>query len=654
MRPNLSAFALTTCLASLPLAASAKTDTPQFARIFANHAVLQRDEPVHIWGTAHPATNLIVSFGGQTVSVLADENGRWSTHLSSLPAGATGTLSVKDDSGNGAELSDVVAGDVFLCGGQSNMEFPARLATGALTDIGASANNEIRFVNIPTSSELLPLPDLKEPAEWLVASPVSIGKASAVCYYMAKDLNKSQKVPIGLIDSYWGGTAIQSWISGKSLSALANYSDGVDAVKTYASSPSQGLDLAAMYQSQAWESLGNGDASSKWSATKLKDNTWPAIDVGTSWKVSGVPDLQSFDGVVWFRTTISLSAADAKLANTLRLGFVDQFDTTWINGQWVGSAGVAWVPRSYAVPAGVFKPGKNVIAVRIVSGKSAGGFTDSASSRSIRLSDGRDILLPAKWKYKTEVSAFRLQAPSGPWEFPTSLNTLYNGMISPIKGYTIKLVAWYQGEANGQNGKEYETLLPLMMADWRETFSKPDLPFLVAQLANYGPVATQPVASRWAELREAQRVSVEKDPHSALITTIDVGDRYDVHPSQKAVVGNRFARAARTLIYGSDQSPSGPEATRVDVVGADLIISFKSTHGKLLAYSSNRPIGFEICSGDQCAFADATIRGDKIVLENANRPDVTAVRYAWADAPYVNLYSDDDMPAVPFQLPISR
>lgn len=644
-----------TALACLTAGASAADAAPQFAKVFSDHAVLQRGGPVHIWGTATAGQKLALTIGGQTVNAAVDADGRWSASLAALPAGGPYTLTVADADGGKTALNDIMVGDVYLCSGQSNMEFPARLATGAWGEIGASTNNNIRFVRIQNDSQAAPQADIKLPAEWKVAGPDTTGDASAVCYYMAKTLQKDQNVPVGFIDSYWGGTTIQSWISPASLRTVPAYTAGVDAVSLYAKSPEKGMAQQSQQQEAWWDKHDpNAKASRAWIAPNFDDSQWPSLVPAGSWKDANIGELKDFDGVVWFRTTLTLTAEQAQTANELTLGPIDTFDSAWVNGVWIGSSGINWVWREYPVRAGVFKAGKNVITLRVLSGGTGGGLTGSPNNRFIKTSDGQAIRLPDAWKYKIALKAKGLTVPATPWAIPTSLSTLYNGMIAPVSGYTIKLAAWYQGEANADNGKEYQTLLPMMIADWRKSFANPDLPFIIAQLSSYGSVATQPGKSNWAELREAQRLSVDRDPHAALVVTYDVGDRTDIHPTQKTVVGQRFARAARSIAYGQAVSPGGPEATQVTRSGADLVVTFKDTQGRLLTYSSNQAMGFESCTGpDVCVYAPAVVKGDQIVLTGANRPDVTTVRYAWSDAPYVNLYSADDLPAVPFELKVS-
>ena len=647
-----AALACTACpaiaLAETPPAAG----TPHFAGVFSDHAVLQRDEPAHIWGTAVPMSSLVVTIANQSLAVVADGAGRWSVSLPAMPAGGPYSLSITDAAGAKSVLSDIMLGDVYMCGGQSNMQFPARLSTGAWSEIGASANANIRFITVQSDSEAAPQGDLKLPAQWQVAGPETTGDASAVCYYMARSLQADHKVAVGFIGSYWGGTTIQGWISEASLRTVPAYTSGVDAIAQYAVAPDKALAQQSKIQEAWWD---QHDPQAKvqraWIAPGFDDSAWPSATPSGSWKDAGIEAFKSFDGVAWFRTRVTLTADQAKTANEIALGPVDTYDATWINGVWVGSSGMSWLWRDYQVPQGVFKAGSNVIVMRVLGG---GGLTGSPQNRFVKTADGQAIPVNGTWTYRAGMKATGLAVPATPWAIPTSLSTLYNGMIAPIDGYTVKLAAWYQGEANAYDAKEYRTLLPLLMKDWRQSFGKPDLPFLVAQLSSYGPVATQAGFSDWAELREAQRASVDADPHAGLIVTMDVGDRTDIHPSQKNVVGQRFARAARSLAYGEGVSPGGPEATAVTRLGADLVVSFKDTQGALLTYSSKHAIGFETCTAPNvCDFADAVVKGDQIVLPGANSQDVVSVRYAWSNAPYVNLYSADDLPAVPFALTVS-
>jgi sialate O-acetylesterase len=304
------------------------------------------------------------------------------------------------------------------------------------------------------------------------------------------------------------------------------------------------------------------------------------------------------------------------------------------------------------VPAGVFKPGRNVIAMRVLSGGQGGGLSGPVDKRTIGLADGQAIPLPAAWKVRRGGAMKGQSVPPAPWSVPTSLTTLYNGMIAPLVGYKFKLAAWYQGESNAGAAQEYRTLLPLLMRDWRQRFGQPTLPFFVVQLPQYGATAKTPSESVWAELREAQAQAVADVAHAGLAVTIDVGDRFDIHPTQKTVVGERLARAARALAYGEKTAPGGAVAVSARRNGQDIVIAFKDTGGGLATYSSDRANAFEVCAGTTCRYADARVAGDTVVLAGAATPDVTRVRYAWADAPIVNLFGGEDLPAAPFQLDV--
>lgn len=634
--------------ADMDAAAQDRSDgAPTCAHIFGSHAVLQRDRPITVWGTARAGEAVVVTLGASIQRGRADAQGKWRVALPAMAAGGPYFLSVAGAAGS-TRVADVKIGDVYLCGGQSNMEFPARLSTNAWS--GFPANDDLRFVNIPRDSQPAPRDDLKEPASWQVAAPDTIGEASAVCYYMARSLQKTAKVPVGFIHASWGGTTIQSWIAAPSLRGIKAYASGVDAVEQLATDPVAARAAEERRQETWWDAHDPQAAAQRaWIAADFDDSGWREMARPGPWKESGIAGLADFDGVMWLRTTVTLSEAQARTANRLQLGPIDASDTSWINGVRVGGSGIFWLWRNYDVPAGLLHAGRNVITLRVLGGSHGGGLTGQPRDRGIGTADGQFIPLDGPWRYQPAMRAHDIAPPPTPWEVPNSLTTLYNGMIAPLGGFGLKLVAWYQGEANADDAAGYRTLLPLLMADWRRHFVQPDLPFMIVQLTAFGDAATRPGHSGWAELRAAQADAVASDHHAGLAVTIDVGDRSDIHPTQKTVVGERLARAARAIAYGEAVTPGGPEATGAAREGSDLVVAFRHTNGGLRTYSGNVAIGFEACAGDACRYIPGTVRGDSIILGGANRPDITKVRYAWADAPFVNLYSGDDLPAAPFE-----
>ncbi len=622
------------------------------ARIFSDHAVLQRDQPIAVWGTADAGRKLAVTLGGRTVNGSADAHGKWKIQLPPQPAGGPYTLTVASG-GQTVSRTDILVGDVYLCSGQSNMEFTQRQSTNAIGAAYAGRNETLRFLNVPKNSTATPQDELKGPVEWKVVTPETAGDASAVCYYMARSLQGSYKVPVGFVNASWGGTTIQGWIGGESLRTLGDYKAGVDAVAQLGADTAAGM-RAEEARNEAWWRAHDPAATAQraWIATDFDDSAWATVTPAGSWKDSGLAGFKDFDGVAWYRTTVTLTQAQAQAANMLHLGPVDTYDTTWVNGVRVGGASTSWMWRDYAVPAGVFRPGRNVIAMRVLSGGQGGGLSGAPSSRTIGLADGQAIPLPAAWKLARGSALKGLSVPPAPWDVPTSLTTLYNGMIAPLVGYKFKLAAWYQGESNAGAAQEYRTLLPMLMRDWRQRFGQPALPFFVVQLTSFGSPAKAPGQSGWAELRDAQAYAVANDAHAGLAVTLDVGDRFDIHPTQKTIVGERLARAARAIAYGEKTVPGSPTAVAARRTGNDIVIAYKDTGGGLATYSSDRAIGFEVCAGTACRYAEARVAGDTVVLPGAATPGVTRVRYAWADAPFVNLFGADDLPAAPFQLDV--
>jgi sialate O-acetylesterase len=622
------------------------------ARVFSDHAVLQRDQPLTVWGTASAGREVTVTLGGQTVTGSADARGKWRIALPPQPAGGPYTLKVRSG-GSTVSRSDILIGDVYLCSGQSNMEFAVRNSTNAIGASWTASNDQLRYLNVQKTSAATPQEELKGKVAWTPLTPKTVGDASAVCYYMARSLQARYKIPVGFIHASWGGTTIQSWIGAESLATLADYQGGVAAVAQYGADRAAGMRAEEARNDAWWEAHDPAAAAQRgWRAPDFDDAAWPAVTPSGSWKDSAVDGFKDFDGVAWYRTTVTLTAAQARKANQLHLGPVDTYDTTWVNGVRVGGSSTPWVWRDYDVPAGVFKAGRNVIAMRVLSGGQGGGLSGQPASRSIGMADGKQIALPAAWKVQRGSALKGLSVPPAPWDVPTSLTTLYNGMIAPLLGYKFKLAAWYQGESNAGAAQEYRTLLPLLMRDWRQRFGQPELPFMIAQLTAFGTPAKAPGQSGWAELRAAQAASVAGDAHAGLAVTLDVGDRYDIHPTQKTLVGERLARAARAIAYGEQIAPGSPYAVSAQRSGQDIVVTFRDAGPGLTTYSADRAIGFEVCAGTVCRFADARAAGDTVRLPGAATADVTRVRYAWADAPFVNLFGGDDLPAAPFELEV--
>jgi sialate O-acetylesterase len=373
-----------------------------------------------------------------------------------------------------------------------------------------------------------------------------------------------------------------------------------------------------------------------------------------AWEKWGEPQLAEFDGMVWYRATLTLTKQQVAQSAVLSLGAADEVDLTWVNGEPIGSSSGPQSERKYALPRGTLKAGENAIVVNVLDTYSNGGLVGPSSSRALQLADGSSLALDGKWTYQIAPESLP-EPPRAPWEPVAGVTMIYNAMIAPIGPYGIKGVLWYQGESNTASPHNYEALLHAWMADWRRQFGA-GLPFLIVQLANHGPASASPRESEWATLRDAQRRAVEKDGRAGLAVAIDIGDRYDIHPANKQEVGRRLARAARRVVYGESIAPSGPVATSAWRDGSAVVVAFRDVERRLVAYSASGPIGFELCGAEagSCRYVTATLQKDRVLLAADDVSAATRVRYCWADSPVCTLYDESRLPAGPFELAVRQ
>jgi len=633
-------------LMPLLLAASAAQAAPVLNPIFSDHGVLQRGRPIAIWGTAGPSERVSVSLGNATAAATADGAGAWHATLPAMPAGGPYRLTATSPSGR-ATANDMLVGDVWLCSGQSNMELQVSRALNSYNDAQSANDPQLRILTVPRRTSGRPQSAIAGLA-WQAVTPATVGEFSAACYYMARDLRASQNVPIGAISSSWGGTQIRSWMDEASVIAL-----GDDEARLFAMGRRDPAAANARFGEiwGAWWRARTHDATGAepWHASDRL--AWTPVPAMAYWEQWGDPRFTSFNGMVWLRKRITLTAAEAAQAATLSLGVIDELDQSFVNGVAVGNRYSWEAPRDYAVPRGVLRAGVNEVMVNIFDGSGAGGFAGPADRLRLTLADGSARPLGEGWEYS--VSSVTDSPPRAPWDEALGLSAIYNGMIAPLGAYGLSGVAWYQGEADVGLPGSYADRLGAMMTTWRRQFGRPDLPFLIVSLANYGPFATRPVESGWAALREQQRLATMRDPRAALVVAMDLGERLDIHPGNKQEVGRRLARAARALAYGSPD-PVGPQVARAARTPNGIIVDFSGVLGALHSWSSNFVTALELCgeAPQSCRFAQGAADGRTVRIADDGRP-ATRVRYGWADSPVTNLYDEAPLPVGPFEVVIN-
>ena len=353
------------------------------------------------------------------------------------------------------------------------------------------------------------------------------------------------------------------------------------------------------------------------------------------------------DGIIWFKYNISLPKESEGKAATIDLSVIDDNDIVWINGIKIGETEGYAVKRSYKIPENVLKSGDNTIVVKITDNGGGGGIYGKAEQMYLQV-QGKQYPLAGEWQYKEAVTNKMYKFIDISPNMYYSL--LYNGMINPITGLAIKGAIWYQGENNASQAYNYRTLFPTMINNWRTKWGY-EFPFYWVQLASYTAKDDKPVNSEWAELREAQTMTLSL-PQTGEAVITDIGDADDIHPRNKQDVGLRLALIALNKDYGKkDIVYSGPTFKEMNIEGNKAVISYNNT-GKGLCVKNKYGYveGFAIAGADQkFEWAKAYIDGDKVVVYSEKIANPVAVRYSWANNPDVNLFNQEGLPAAPFR-----
>jgi sialate O-acetylesterase len=616
-------------------------------RIFSDHMVFQRNKPIAVWGWASPNESIGVVMGNvsdKRVYTKADKSGKWIVNLPAREAGGPYTLYVSGKDGS-IVLNDILIGEVWVCSGQSNMEWIVRNVRHADMEMASANNPMIRHFKVPLRTSLEPKFDL-DAGEWQVGSPATVGDFTAVGYFFARELYERLKVPIGLINTSWGGTMVETWISGPGFFGDPLFTDQKERmpVSFDAINKQQQAKLDELLK-KIQGSLPSAAERAEFPKAKTNDASWKTMELPNYWENAGLPDV---DGTVWFRKEFQLPA-DLNLNNArIQLGTIDDKDSTWVNGVFVGSESSWNKERNYLLPANLLKPGSNTISIKVIDEAGSGGIYGDKQSMKLTIG-GFSTPLHGIWKYRIE-NLKPADDGVGPNSYPT---LLYNAMVNPIINYRVAGAIWYQGESNAGRAVEYGHSFPLMINDWRKAF-KDSLPFFFVQLAAWeaNGGTSQNGGSEWAELRESQTQTLRL-PNTGMAVTVDIGESKDIHPRNKQDVGKRLAAQALDKVYGISGVSGGPVFEKMDQKGKQMVLTFSRTGSGMMARNKYGYLnGFELAGADQqFHYARAWIDADnKVVVESDAIPNPVAVRYAWADDPGdANLYNREGFPAVPFR-----
>lgn len=634
---RLSSALVAVLATTAPVAASA---APELGPAYGDNMVLQRGATITLSGRGQAGGKVTASLGNAVASAAKDGAGNFTLTLPALPATAAPlTLTLTDESGS-ATYANILIGEVFLCAGQSNMELSVNRALDTENQLRLAPDDGIRLLMIPKTTAPLPQSTLPEPVAWKPATRDSVAPFSAACFYMAKSLRrKDPATPIGLIHSNWGGSAARAWLDTEGVRTLHGQ-QSLDQLGLYARDPYAAAQAFVPQWFDWWRSRDGG--SEPWKTPQILD--WkpiPQFSFWNEWKGTGLDTNPRAN--VWLKQTITLTKEQAKGDGSLAIGAIDDMDLTFVNGHPVGYTFGWGVERTYRVPAKHLKAGENVILIAANNMWDTGGFFAGPDRLAFTAANGTRLPLGADWQYAT--TTVTDVPPRAPWDANAGVGVMHNAMIAPLGPMKLAGVAWYQGESDaGQPA--YDKKLETLFAGWRRQFG-PQAKMLVVQLADWGERRSAPTESGWAQLRDEQRRAVVADANAALVTAIDIGEPTDIHPANKNDLGKRLAEAFNGRAM--------PMPERAQLSGGTVTVSFSGIEGALQVQGGPTALGVELCEAapGTCRYALARAEGDRLLITIPDGMTPTRVRYAWADAPVVNLVDGGGMPLPGFGLDIT-
>lgn len=643
---TMNSLALVPLLLVVPSPQEQKSDL-ELPAVFSNGMVLQRDSEVPLWGWTAPGSEVRVRGswdGASTVNARADANGRFEALLRT--PGAGGPFEVTLESGASSRtLDDVLVGEVWLCSGQSNMEWPlAAIIEHARADADlpdatlAIERPDVRYFDVERAIAKSPVTGCE--GEWRAAVGDDALDCTAVGYFFACELQEALGVPIGLLDSNWGGTRSEAWTSPRTIAKFPRHA--VELQSVLADVDAKPTEAQLAFWSEA-------------SSAPADDAEWIRQDLPAL--IEDGP-LGEHDGIFRMARTIVLPDGWIGADLTLEIPPVDDLDLTLWNGEPIGTtlARGGWnTPRSYRIPGALVNATRNRIEIVGLDTGGAGGMGDADAP--FRVSKSAETLeLAGEWRLLAgpEIA----DVPRVPYADAFDQHTptaLFNGMIAPLVPYGVRGVTWYQGESNAQDPGNYREMFPAMIVDWREHWDAPELPFYFVQLAPHDYGGDGEPDRNVAETRDAQAAALEL-PATGMALTADIGWRENIHPLDKWNVGKRLALFALHDIHGeTDLEPWGPMLSGTEPYGGALTVRFDHTAGGLEA--RGELAHFEIASDDGAfvpARAEITESGDAVVLKANGISRPTRARYLWSDSAEATLFGGTGLPAAPFHTVPSR
>lgn len=619
-------------LLTIPRAIS---DKFELSPLFADHAVLQRDRPLKVWGQAAPGEIISVELAGRKASAVVASDGRWMADLGRLGAGGPYVLTAKTAGGATLSSSDILLGDVWLCSGQSNMEMSFDWnVKNKFAEISAANYPNIRLLHLPQQTAWSPKTSFDSSAGWQACRPDSVRSFSAAAYFFGREIHQQTGVATGLVQATWSSTPAQSWVSAAGLQSLGDFRGPL----------SQNPEAGFLDRLNRWWRDNDAGTRENWSSRTTNDSTWKTAVLPNRWSAAGISESV---GVVWLRLQVNIPATLAGRNLKWNTGAISGADTAFWNGAFVGQNIEREKARVTLVPGALVKAGPNILALR-VSDNGSGGIAGAMSLQSADGS-GAPIALNGVWKYRVSLAPDKAaQMPQlGTLQNPASnlATATFNGQIAPLQPLSLKGVIWYQGESNVVDAGGYERLLTALIADWRGGFGNAGMPFYIAQLASYGAPDANPTDQGWAGLQWAQNRVAARVPNTGLAVLNDIGEVGQVHPANKQDVGKRLALLALRDLYGKNVEASGPTLQRFVTQGNEMRLTFAHATGGLRLEGEGSHVFALADNRGQFVWATPRIEANEIVLSAPNVSNPTKARFAWSGTPRATLVNGAGLPA---------
>lgn len=616
----------------------------ELAPFFSDHMVLQRDRPIRIWGEAPAGEQLRVSMANRVTVVRADENGRWMATMGAVEVGGPYSLEIIGAAVH-KELEDVWVGEVWLCMGQSNMEWPLAKTADSEVSIANADLPLLRYFKINSRMAMQPQEHLPS-GTWLVSSPENAGAFSGVAFHFAKTKLEKENIPIGIIEASWGATTIKSWLGPNALQQRQDLAMILAQMQNLNISDLQdSLRTAEQHWRESFDEFDIG-LTALWQNRMAQEVDWPLMELPQPWERGGP---LSADGVVWFKKDFDLTGEQSEQALELSLGVLDDEEEVFVNGIPLASGNFDYRAfRRYTIPSALLQAGENTLTVRISDFGYVGGFI--GKPEDIQLIQGDwSLSLAGTWKYRWGTPDLPSKPrPIGPNSYP---GLVYNAMIHPLTQLTIGGILWYQGESDLDDPYHYRTLLLNLIDDYRTQWKLGDFPFLIAQLPYFRSPLLQPGESGWATLRESQAFPLQRRS-IGLVPLIDQGSTSDIHPRDKAVVGQRFAIVEHLLQDKNPASFGGASVDQIRVEDSTIVLHFKDVGEGIHADSPDQLNGFAVAGENgKYHWADAVLTSTfTIQVSSSLVPHPKFVRYGWADNPGpLQLFDSNLLPVPPFR-----